>query len=180
LSKINLLAAVPVPVIEELIEAGSIFTIPPGRTVVEQGSTSAGLQVILEGTANVEVGGASRPPMGPGSYFGEISVIDGAGRSATITAGDEGLKTFTISPLNFMQLVDRTPGAGARAAEGTLRSGPFPGETGRLALTWPERRPTNSSSASKPSRPGSLRGFMTGRDPLACCGPARRIRACYP
>ena len=47
--------------------------------------------------------------MGPGSYFGEISVIDGAGRSATITAGDEGLKTFTISPLNFMQLVDRHP-----------------------------------------------------------------------
>ena len=109
LSKIDLLAGVPVPVIEDLIEAGSIFTIRPGGTVVEQGSTSAGLQVILEGTANVEVGGASRPPMGPGSYFGEISVIDGAGRSATITAGDDGLKTFTISPLNFMQLVDRHP-----------------------------------------------------------------------
>ena len=109
LSKIDLLAGIPKPVIEDLIEAGSIFTIRPGGTVVEQGSTSAGLQVILEGTANVQVGGASRAPMGPGSYFGEISVIDGAGRSATITAGDEGLKTFTISPLNFMQLVDRHP-----------------------------------------------------------------------
>jgi CRP/FNR family cyclic AMP-dependent transcriptional regulator len=109
LSKIDLLAGVPVRVIEDLIEAGSIFTIRPGGTVVEQGSTSAGLQVILEGTANVEVGGASRAPMGPGNYFGEISVIDGAGRSATITAGDDGLKTFTISPLNFMQLVDRHP-----------------------------------------------------------------------
>jgi CRP/FNR family cyclic AMP-dependent transcriptional regulator len=109
LANIDLLAGIPKPVIEDLIEAGSIFMTPPGRTVVMQGSPDAGLQVILEGTANVEVGGASRGKMGPGSYFGEISVIDGAGRSATITAGDEGLKTFTISPLNFMQLVDRHP-----------------------------------------------------------------------
>jgi CRP-like cAMP-binding protein len=47
--------------------------------------------------------------LGPGDYFGEISVIDGLGRSATLTAGEEGLETFTISPLNFWPLVDRHP-----------------------------------------------------------------------
>src|SRR5262245_8439065 len=109
LAKIDLLTAVPEPVIEELIEVGSIYTIRPGGTVVEQDEPSAGLQVILEGTANVEVGGVSKGSMGPGSYFGEISVIDGQGRSATVKAGDEGLRTFTISPLNFMYLVDRNP-----------------------------------------------------------------------
>jgi CRP-like cAMP-binding protein len=47
--------------------------------------------------------------VGPGEYFGDISVIDGLGRSATLTAGDEGLETFTISPLNFWPLVDQHP-----------------------------------------------------------------------
>jgi CRP-like cAMP-binding protein len=89
--------------------AAPTFPTPPGGVAVKQGSTSAGLQVVLEGSANVDVSGSPRPPMGPGSYFGEISVIDGAGRSATITAGSEGLKTFAISPLNFSELIDKHP-----------------------------------------------------------------------
>ena len=109
LARIDLLAEVPQPVIADLIRAGTTFTTPPGGVAVKQGSTSAGLQVVLEGSANVDVSGSPRPPMGPGSYFGEISVIDGAGRSATITAGSEGLKTFAISPLNFSELIDKHP-----------------------------------------------------------------------
>ena len=107
LSKIDLLAEVPPPVIKDLIGVGTTFETPPGGTAVTQGSSSAGLQVVLEGTAKVEVNGVPRADMGPGSYFGEISVIDGQGRSATIKAGDDGLKTFAISPLNFSQLIDK-------------------------------------------------------------------------
>ena len=33
----------------------------------------------------------------------------GQGRSATIKAGEEGLKTFAISPLNFSELIDKHP-----------------------------------------------------------------------
>jgi CRP/FNR family cyclic AMP-dependent transcriptional regulator len=36
-------------------------------------------------------------------------VIDGAGRSATLTAGDQGLKTFAVSPVNFSSLIDKHP-----------------------------------------------------------------------
>ncbi len=109
LSKVSLLSDVPPKVIADLIAVGSTFTTPPGGEAVTQGSSSAGLQVVLEGTALVEVSGSSRPSMGPGSYFGEISVIDGQGRSATIKAGEEGLKTFAISPLNFSELIDKHP-----------------------------------------------------------------------
>ena len=109
LSKIDLLSDVPPRVIADLVAVGTTFTTPPGGTAVTQGSSSAGLQVVLEGTALVEVSGNPRPSMGPGSYFGEISVIDGQGRSATIKAGDEGLKTFAISPLNFAELIDKHP-----------------------------------------------------------------------
>jgi CRP-like cAMP-binding protein len=109
LSKIDLLSDVPDKVISDLVAAVTTFTTPPGGTAVTQGSSSAGLQVVLEGTAMVEVSGSARPSMGPGSYFGKISVIDGQGRSATIKAGDDGLKTFAISPLNFSELIDKHP-----------------------------------------------------------------------
>jgi CRP/FNR family transcriptional regulator, cyclic AMP receptor protein len=110
LAEIDLFAGVPESVLSELVAVGTTHTIPPGGKVVTQGSSDAGLQVVLEGTANVEVSGVRREAViGPGEYFGEISVIDGRGRSATLTAGNEGLKTFTVSPLNFSPLIDKHP-----------------------------------------------------------------------
>jgi CRP-like cAMP-binding protein len=109
LANIDLLSDVPPTVITDLVAVGTTFTTPPGGVAVTQGSSSSGLQVVLEGTALVEVSGSPRPSMGPGSYFGEISVIDGKGRSATIKAGDDGLKTFAISPLNFSELITKHP-----------------------------------------------------------------------
>jgi CRP-like cAMP-binding protein len=110
LADIDLFSGLPDQVISDLIQAGSTIHTPAGHTAVCQGSSDAGLQVVLQGTALVEVNGKRRgDPLGPGDYFGEISVIDGLGRSATLTAGEEGLETFTISPLNFWPLVDRHP-----------------------------------------------------------------------
>ena len=109
LARIDLFAGLPENVIADLVSAGATFTTPPGGTAVTQGSADAGLQVVLEGSAEVEVGGAPRAAIEAGGYFGEISVIDGQGRSATITAGDQGLKTFAISPVNFSRLLDEHP-----------------------------------------------------------------------
>jgi CRP/FNR family cyclic AMP-dependent transcriptional regulator len=61
---------------------------------------------VLEGSAEVTVNGESRPAMGPGDYLGEISMIDGAPRSATVVAGPEGLTTFRLSSLAFAPLMD--------------------------------------------------------------------------
>lgn len=109
LAGIDLFSGVPENVLSELVSAGSTHSTPAGRQVVAQGSADAGLQVVLEGSANVEVKGVRRPEILPGGYFGEISVIDGGGRSATLTAGEDGLKTFAISPLNFSPLIDKHP-----------------------------------------------------------------------
>lgn len=109
LAGIDLFSGVSDDVISDPVSAGTTFTTPPGGTAVAQDSSSAGLQVVIEGTAEVEVNGVRRPAMGPGQYFGEISVIDGAGRSATVTAGADGLKTFAVSPMNFNSLIDKHP-----------------------------------------------------------------------
>jgi CRP-like cAMP-binding protein len=108
LKGIDLFAGLPDDVLSDLVEAGATIHTPGGRAVVTQGSDDAGLRVVLEGSAVVEVNGARRDgELGPGDYFGEISAIDGAGRSATIIAGEAGLETFAVSPLHLWPLIDR-------------------------------------------------------------------------
>jgi CRP-like cAMP-binding protein len=105
LAKIDLFEGLSKDTLSDLIERGTTLKIPAGGHVVEQGANDAGLQVVLAGSAEVEVNGVDRPPLGVGDYFGEISLIDGQPRSATIVAGPDGLSTFALSSLAFAPVV---------------------------------------------------------------------------
>jgi CRP/FNR family cyclic AMP-dependent transcriptional regulator len=107
LAGIDLFAGLQEDTLEDLAQRGTTFTTNPGHEVVTEGSPDVGLQVILEGTAEVTVHGEPRPPLKPGDYFGEMSLIDGCPRSATVVSGPEGLKTFALSALAFAPILDR-------------------------------------------------------------------------
>jgi CRP/FNR family transcriptional regulator, cyclic AMP receptor protein len=74
-----------------------------GETVAMEGSGGAAFFLIDSGEARVSVGGEERPTLGPGDYFGEISLIDEGARSATVTAASElvcwGLTFWDFRPL---------------------------------------------------------------------------------
>jgi CRP-like cAMP-binding protein len=74
-----------------------------GETVVREGSGGAAFYLIESGEAEVSVGGAARPTLRQGDYFGEISLIDEGPRSATITATSDlvcyGLTFWDFRPL---------------------------------------------------------------------------------
>ncbi len=53
--------------------------------------------------------GKSRPTLTPGQGFGEISLLDGLPRSATVRAGSGGLKTFGLSAWEFIPILDENP-----------------------------------------------------------------------
>ena len=57
-----------------------------GQELTAEGSGGAGFFVIESGTAKVTVDGEDRRTLGPGDFYGEIALIDGGTRTATITA----------------------------------------------------------------------------------------------
>jgi CRP/FNR family cyclic AMP-dependent transcriptional regulator len=80
----------------------------PGETVTKEGSEAAAFYVIESGTATVTVHGAFRRTLQPGDHFGEIALIDGRARSATVTA-DTRLVCQGITLWDFQPLVQRNP-----------------------------------------------------------------------
>src|SRR5579875_2484368 len=104
LAGIDLFAGLSPAAISQIAESGSTFRSGPGSKVITEGAQDSGLRVVLAGSADV-VGDEDRGQIGVGDYVGELSMIDGAPRSATITAGPDGVETFALSPMAFMPLV---------------------------------------------------------------------------
>ncbi len=59
---------------------------PADTVIAREGELGIGLFLILEGMCMVTVGGRERARLGPGDFFGEIALIDGGPRTATVTA----------------------------------------------------------------------------------------------
>ncbi len=81
---------------------------PPGKVVTEEGGSGVGFHLVTDGTATVQVGGQARANLGPGDYFGEISLIDGKPRSATIRT-DAPVRTLSLTAWSFAPLLDAHP-----------------------------------------------------------------------
>jgi CRP-like cAMP-binding protein len=62
-----------------------------GQELTAEGSGGAGFFVIESGSAKVTVDGNDRGMLGPGDFYGEIALIDGGTRTATITATSDGV-----------------------------------------------------------------------------------------
>ncbi len=79
-----------------------------GHEVVEEGGGSVGFHLILDGTATVSQGARTIRTLAPGDYFGEISVIDGKPRSATVKT-ESAMRTLSLPAWKFQPLLDDNP-----------------------------------------------------------------------
>ena len=57
-----------------------------GTVIAREGEPGVGLFIIVDGTADVSIGGRKKATLGPGDFFGEIALLDGGPRTATVTA----------------------------------------------------------------------------------------------
>ncbi|MGA7988448.1 MAG: cyclic nucleotide-binding domain-containing protein [Candidatus Dormiibacterota bacterium] len=81
---------------------------PKGQMIVIEDRSGVGFHLILDGTATVSVKGRKVRTLGPGESFGDIAVIDGGPRSASVTAETE-LRTLSLPPWEFKPLVLEHP-----------------------------------------------------------------------
>jgi CRP-like cAMP-binding protein/phosphoribosyl 1,2-cyclic phosphodiesterase len=82
-------------------------TYPVGALIVEKGALGDDFMIILHGSASVDFGG-SKKIFRPGDYLGEVSVVTGAPRTATIVA-DTPVTTFEVDRYAFDYLVMHDP-----------------------------------------------------------------------
>lgn len=77
-----------------------------GETVIIEGSGGAAVYLIVSGAATVTHNGGVVATLGPGEHFGEIALIDGGPRSATVTAATD-LVCYGLTFWEFRPLVER-------------------------------------------------------------------------
>jgi CRP/FNR family cyclic AMP-dependent transcriptional regulator len=83
-------------------------TVAAGQPVVTEGSPGHEFYLILDGSAVVRRNGRKVATLGPGDYFGELALLDGGIRSASVTAESE-LKVLVIAQREFFSVLDGVP-----------------------------------------------------------------------
>jgi CRP-like cAMP-binding protein len=92
--------------ISRLLEATQV---KEGKVLVQQGDTGSDFYLIVDGQARVEKNGKKINRLGPGDFFGEISVIDRGTRMASVISETE-MTVLLVNNRVFMQLLDTVPG----------------------------------------------------------------------
>src|ERR1700730_15163726 len=72
------------------------LSLPAGKVVTSEGQAGREFVVILQGKATVSIGGTEIATLGRGDFFGEIALLDGGPRTATVIA-ETDLETKVIS-----------------------------------------------------------------------------------
>jgi CRP/FNR family transcriptional regulator, cyclic AMP receptor protein len=108
LEEVNLLAGCSRKRLRAIAKISEVIEVPAGTVLARLGDRGEEFFLILDGSAHVEVSPRKRSRLGPGQYFGEMSLLDGGPRSATVVA-DTPLRLLVIKRRNFSTLLREAP-----------------------------------------------------------------------
>jgi cAMP-dependent protein kinase regulator len=90
-----------------------IASLPAGETLIAEGEPGDALFVILDGRAIISRDSVELNRVGPGAYFGELAILDGEPRSATVVAETDvkvaviGIRMFRTLLREFSDLAEQ-------------------------------------------------------------------------
>lgn len=84
-----------------------------GRVLCREGTVGEEFFVIVAGRAEVAIGGERVADLGPGSFFGEMALLDGGPRVATVTAATE-MELLVLNRREFVTVLADLPAVGVR------------------------------------------------------------------
>ena len=94
--------------VRSVLEATVEVTFEAGQPIAEEGMLAVDFYLILDGEAEVVAGDERLASLGPGDHFGELAVIDGQPRSATVRATTH-LRALRLVADDFQRLLQTTP-----------------------------------------------------------------------
>jgi MFS family permease len=131
LDKLGILQGASQAVLERLADAASEQDVAAGTDVVREGDPADAFYVVLDGDLDVTVRGEEAPvrTQGGGTWFGEIGLLGGFARTATVTATTDA-RLLRVDGDAFLDALTTTPPAGVL----------LEGARSRLARTHPSLR----------------------------------------
>lgn len=84
------------------------LVLPQGRALTTQGARGSEFVVIVEGSADVSKNGRRINQLGSGDFLGEIALISGALRTATVTTTSE-TRILVLTDRGFKRLTRAMP-----------------------------------------------------------------------
>jgi CRP-like cAMP-binding protein len=109
LGSIWLFSACPANQLRAIRRAVEEIEVPGGVVLCEEGSVGREFFYIVDGIATVKRNGRRVTSLGPGRYFGELSLLDRRPRNATIVS-ETPMKLVVLEQRRFNGLLDSTPG----------------------------------------------------------------------
>jgi CRP-like cAMP-binding protein len=108
LRSVPLFSGVGRPELNSVASVARTRDAPAGDVLCREGERGTEFFVIRSGRVRVDQNKRKLRELGPGDYFGELSLLDRGPRSATVTALTP-VELLVISELDFSSLVDEVP-----------------------------------------------------------------------
>ncbi|HSI82090.1 MAG TPA: cyclic nucleotide-binding domain-containing protein [Solirubrobacterales bacterium] len=90
--------------------------VPEGRVLTREGEAGWEFFVIVDGEAKASMRGRRGATLGPGSFFGEMSLLDHGTRTATVTA-ETDMELLVLNARDFSGLLLEAPTVSRRILE---------------------------------------------------------------
>jgi len=118
LSEVGIFAACSKRDLQRISRLGTEARFPAGRVLMEEGAVGREFLVLFDGRAAVRRSGRKIATLGAGDFVGEIALLDGGPRTATVvTETDVVAEVFDRS--EFRSLLLGTPELALRVLAGT-------------------------------------------------------------
>jgi CRP-like cAMP-binding protein len=117
--ELDLLAEVPLfagctrSELKEIATLGTPVEVAAGSELIKEGASGREFFIVVDGKAECSVGGSTAAILGPGEFFGEIALIDGGPRTATVRASTP-LRVIVMDSREFAGLIRASPSIGLR------------------------------------------------------------------
>ena len=116
LGKVPLFAGLSKRELQRIGELADEVDLPSGRVLMRQGESGSEMLIVIDGSARIERDGEVIAERGGGEVLGEIALLDGGPRTATVTLTRDS-RLLVLGRREFQAAMDELPDVRLRVLE---------------------------------------------------------------